>query len=48
MDFIILINVFCIWFSWKVAMGCKPYGTAWWLNMFASALNGVIVLRYLL
>ena len=45
MEWLYLINVFCVFFSWRVAMRCKEYGTGWWLNMFASAFNGVVILR---
>jgi len=48
MDLIILINVFFVYFSWKVAQSCDQWSVGWWLNMFASALNAVFVLRYFL
>ena len=43
-----IINAFFAIFSWRVAMGCKDYSPVWWLNMFASALNGVVVLKAIL
>lgn len=45
MSWIYLINVFCAWLSWRVADRCEPWGGAWMLNMAASSLNAVIVLR---
>lgn len=49
-DLLYLINIFCVWFSWKVANQCFEYGntTAGWLNIFASSLNAVIVLDHFL
>lgn len=45
MSWIILINVACIFFSfWVAETQCKQWGSMWWLNMTASALNAVIVL----
>ena len=48
MSWILLINVACIFLSWWVASTCKQWGIGWWANMFASALNGVIVLKAVL
>jgi len=44
----IAIGLFCMWFSWKVADMCEPWSLGWWLNVFASALNAVIVVNQLL
>ena len=43
-----LLNLFCVFFSWHVAQRCKEYGTGWWLNMTASSLNAVVLLRAVL
>lgn len=48
MEWVLLLNVVFVIFSWKVAQSCEQWGVSWWLNMFASALNGAIVLRYIL
>jgi hypothetical protein len=48
MNWFILLNVFFVYFSWKVAQSCEQWSWGWWLNMFASALNGVFVLRFML
>jgi len=49
-DLLYLINIFCVWFSWRVASHCFEHGntTAGWLNIFASSLNAVIVLDHFL
>ena len=49
-DLLYLLNIFCVWFSWRVAGVCFDRGnnTAGWLNIFASSLNAVIVLDHFL
>lgn len=38
------LNVLFVFFSfWVAETRCEHWGPAWWLNIFASALNGVIV-----
>ena len=48
MSWLYLINLFFVWFSWRVAQGCQQWSGAWWLNMIASSLNAVIVLNFVL
>lgn len=43
-----VLSLFFVVFSWRVADRNPMWSTAWWLNMFASALNGVVVLRGIL
>jgi hypothetical protein len=44
-DLLYLINVGCVFISWKVAQSCDQWSMGWWLNMFASALNAAIILH---
>lgn len=39
-----MIYLSLVWvvFSWYYADQCETYSFAWWMNMFASALNFVI------
>lgn len=48
MEWLYLINVACIVLSWKIANECDMWSVGWWLNMFASALNAVIVYQGLM
>lgn len=48
MEWLILLNVFFVFFSWHIAQQTPVYSGGWWLNMTASALNAVIALRFLL
>jgi len=47
-DLFILINVFCVVFSWRVASRCFDRGDKVWgnFNLFASALNAAIVINH--
>lgn len=49
-DLIFLINLFCVWFSWRCAMQCFEWDNKKlaYLNLFASALNAAIVLDHFL
>jgi hypothetical protein len=47
-DLLYLINLFCVWFSWRIAMksfseDCPKAG---YLNIFASALNAAIIANH--
>lgn len=45
LELLYLLNVFCIWYSWRAADECFEYGNtrAGWINVLASALNAAIV-----
>ena len=45
MEFLYLLNVFFVFFSFWVACQCKAWGSGWWFNMFASAMNAVVLVR---
>jgi len=49
MKWFYIINIFLVFFSWKIATLCynKSNKFGYYSNMAASALNGVIVLRAL-
>lgn len=46
MELIYIINLLFVFISWKLASRCYDNGNkvGFYFNMFASALNGVIVL----
>lgn len=50
MDWFYLINVGCVYISWRWAMECFNDGlkSAGYVNLFASALNAAIVLDHFL
>lgn len=45
-----LINIFCVWYSWRCAMYCFDLENLKlaYANLFASALNAAIVLDHFL
>jgi hypothetical protein len=47
-DALYLINVLCVFVSWKIATTCFNNGNKFggWLNVFASALNAAIVVDH--
>jgi len=47
-DILYLLNVFCVWFSWRVATKCFNEGNTVWayFNIGASALNAAIVINH--
>ena len=47
-EFMYLLNVGCVVFSWRVASNCFDRGDKVWgnFNLFASALNAAIVLNH--
>jgi ABC-type transporter Mla subunit MlaD len=49
MSFFVLLNLVCIVVSWRVATYFQNRGNqvGYYLNMFASALNGVAVMRHI-
>jgi hypothetical protein len=44
MNWLVLVNVFFIFFSLMLAASCKTWSPPWWLNIFASACNAALVL----
>jgi hypothetical protein len=44
MNWVVLINVFFIFFSLKIAASYETWSPPWWLNIFASAFNAALVL----
>lgn len=48
MEWFILINLGFAIYSWRIASRCETWSVVWWLNMFASAINGAAVLFHIL
>jgi hypothetical protein len=49
-EILYLLNIFCVWFSWRVAKQCFDRGdkAMGYVNVFASALNAAVVLNHFL
>lgn len=47
-ELLYLLNVFCVWFSWRLAMRCfnEENKIGGYANLFASALNGAILMYH--
>lgn len=41
---LLLLNLFCVWFSWRQADKFTKWSGPWTFNVFASALNAAIVI----
>jgi hypothetical protein len=44
MNWLVLINVFFIFFSLKIAASSETWSPTWGINIFASAFNAAVVL----
>ena len=47
-ELLYLLNVFCVWFSWRIAMNSFKADNKFggYANLFASALNAAIVAKH--
>ena len=43
-----VLNIFFIFFSAWAASKCESWSWGWWLNVFASALNAAIVMKFII
>lgn len=48
MEWLILLNIFCVCLSWYAASYYQSWSAGWWFNMTVSALNAVVALRFVL